>query len=163
MTRFTLALFCAAALSGLAAAQTTSSNGGSPGPMADTCGLAPGAAATAPATGRGTRVYPAGQYPISLPAVSMLGARNDLPNPYRTGTHWGTLPDGRVWGFVVGIDLAPDGTIWAADRCGRFGTGGRPCLDLQVEPIMQFDASGKFLRGFGKGTIVTPHKLAVDR
>src|SRR5690349_13927641 len=27
-------------------------------------------------------VFPAGKYPVSLPAVSLLGARNDLPNPY---------------------------------------------------------------------------------
>lgn len=138
--------------------------GGSPGPMADTCGLAPDAAANAPAnSGPPRRVYPAGQYPITLPAVSHLGARNDLPNPYGAGVHWGTLPDGRVWGSVVGIGLAPDGTIWLADRCGRFGTGGRPCVDVQVDPIVQFDASGRFLRSFGKGTIVTPHKLWVDR
>ena len=85
--------------------------------MADTCGVpltpSPSAAAS---TGRGARVYPPGQYPIALPAVSLLGARNDLPNPYRAGVHWGALPDHRVWGSVVGIDLAPDGTIWAADR-----------------------------------------------
>jgi sugar lactone lactonase YvrE len=137
---------------------------GSPGPMADTCGASatPVQTAAAPAA-RGTRVYPAGQYPIALPAVSLLGARNDLPNPYHAGIHWGTLPDHRVWGSVVGIDLAPDGTIWAADRCGRFGTGGRPCVDVPVDPIVQFDPSGTVLRSFGKGTIVTPHKLAVDR
>jgi hypothetical protein len=166
MTKFTItiALGVAAALGAVAAAQTIRSDeAGSPGPMADTCGLTPSAAATVPATGRGTRVYPAGQYPIALPAVSLLGAHNDLPNPYRAGTHWGTLPDGRIWGSVVGIDLGPDGTIWAADRCGRFGTGGRPCVEVSVDPIVQFDPSGRFLRSFGKGTIVTPHKLASDR
>jgi DNA-binding beta-propeller fold protein YncE len=95
--------------------------------------------------------------------VSLLGARNDLPNPYQPGVHWGTLPDGRVWGSVVGIDIAPDGTIWAAERCGVWGTGGQPCLDHQVDPIVQFDQSGRFLRSFGRGTVVSPHKLDVDR
>ncbi len=132
--------------------------------MADTCGLQPAPPnSPAGAAGRATRVYPPGQYPIALPAVSLLGARNDLTNLYRPGVHWGKLPDDRVWGSVVGIAIAPDGTIWAADRCGRFGTGGRPCVDVQVDPIVQFDASGKFLKSFGKGMIVTPHKLAIDR
>ena len=139
------------------------STGGSPGPNADTCGVPLEPPAQQAGRGPAPRVYPAGQYPIKLPAVSLLGARNDLPNPYLPGVHWGKLPDNRVWGSVVGIDIAPDGTIWLADRCGRFGTGGRPCVDVQVDPIVQFDATGKFLRSFGKGTIVTPHKLAVDR
>src|SRR5438874_13549773 len=29
------------------------------------------------------------------PAVSPLGARNDLPNPYLAGVSWGRLPNGR--------------------------------------------------------------------
>jgi sugar lactone lactonase YvrE len=138
--------------------------GGSPGPMADTCGVEPAPANAAPPAGRGAapRIYPPGQYPITLPAASHLGARNDLPNPYGAGIHWGTLPEGRVWGSVVGIDIAPDGTIWTVERCGVFGTGGRPCLDHPVDPIVQFDASGKFLRSFGAKTIVSPHKLDVD-
>jgi hypothetical protein len=147
--------------------------------MADSCGVpqddpagagsgaAPAAGASAgagTAAGRGgQRIYPPGQYPIKLPAVSHLGARNDLPNPYRPGVHWGALPDGRAWGSVVGIDIAPDGTIWAVERCGAFGTGGTPCLDNPVDPVVQFDPSGKFLRSFGRQTIVSPHKLDVDR
>ena len=75
----------------------------------------------------------------------MLGARNDLPNPYRAGVHWGDLPDGRVWGSVVGIDIGPDGTIWAVERCGSFGFGGNPCLDNPVDPVVHFDQDGRFL------------------
>src|SRR4051794_28999506 len=43
-------------------------------------------------------IFPAGRYPVTLPAVSLLGARNDLPNPYRDGADWGQLPSGRKWG-----------------------------------------------------------------
>jgi DNA-binding beta-propeller fold protein YncE len=38
-----------------------------------------------------------------------------------------------------------------------------PCLDVPVDPIVQFDTSGRFLKGIGRRTIVTPHKIAVDR
>jgi len=130
---------------------------GSPGPIADTCGEPEGGQASG-----GTPIFPRGEYPVRLPDVSMLGARNDLPNPYRGGVHWGDLPDGRVWGSVVGIDIGPDGTLWAVERCGAFGFGGNPCLDNPVDPVLHFDQSGRFLSGFGAGMIVTPHKVEVD-
>lgn len=130
---------------------------GAPGPYADTCGEPEGGQVQ-----DGTPVFPPGQYPVRLPAVSMLGARNDLPNPYEAGVHWGKLPDGRVWGSAVGIDIGPDGTIWAVERCGQFGFGGRPCLDHPVDPVVHFDQSGNFLSSFGAGMIVTPHKIEVD-
>jgi streptogramin lyase len=125
---------------------------GSPGPYADTCGNPEDA----------TPTYPPGQYPVQLPDASMLGARNDLPNPYRAGVHWGDLPDGRIWGSVVGIDIGPDGTIWAVERCGSFGFGGTPCLDNLVDPVVHFDPDGRFLSSFGAGMLVTPHKIEVD-
>src|SRR5205823_13507776 len=66
---------------------------GSPGPLAQTCGVPAGAPAGG---GRGgLPVFPPGQYPVKLPAVSMLGARNDLPNPYQPGVSFGQLPQGR--------------------------------------------------------------------
>jgi hypothetical protein len=60
---------------------------------------------------------------------------------------------------------APDGTIWVADRCGASGAGGTTCAgdNAKVNPIFQFDTSGKLLKTFGAGMFVSPHKLAVDR
>jgi len=130
---------------------------GSPGPVADTCGEPEGGQVDG-----GTPVFPAGQYPVELPAASMLGAPNALPNRYQQGFHWGQLPEVRRWGSVVGIDIGPDGTIWAVERCGIFGFGGTPCLDYPIDPIVQFDASGRLLKSFGRGLIVTPHKIEVD-
>ena len=142
---------------GTAALLTVQVPEGSPGPIADTCGEPEGGQVQG-----GAQVYPPGQYPIDLPDASMLGARNDLPSPYQPGEHWGRLPDERIWGSVVGIDIGPDGTIWAVERCGAFGFGGRPCYDDPVDPIVQFDPSGRFLNSFGAGLIVTPHKIEVD-
>ena len=62
---------------------------GSPSPQADTCGAGMGAGST-------TLLYPPGKFPVKLLAVSLLGARNDLPHPYRPGVHWGQLPSGRT-------------------------------------------------------------------
>src|SRR5437870_21554 len=43
---------------------------------------------------------------------------NDAPNPYMTVTGWAQLPDGRKWGSTAGVEIGPDGHIWAYDRCG---------------------------------------------
>ena len=98
-----------------------------------------------------------------LPLVSPLGARNDLPNTYGAGVSWGQLPNGRKWGSTAGIATAPDGTIWALDRCGASGAGGSTCANSPLDPVLQFDTSGKFLRSLGAGLFVSPHKITVDR
>ena len=147
---------------------------------AETAGQAPGAIPTPssaagyscgapttppPTSGRGVQpIFPAGQYPVSLPAVSLLGARNDLPNPFQPGADWGRLPPGRKWGSTASITTAPDGTIWVVDRCGNSGAGGTTCggASATVSPIFQFDTSGKLLKNIGAGMFVSPHKLTVD-
>jgi len=158
---------CLAALTpvlvGSSYATQTAREGGSPGPLADSCGVPAQASGQAPGA-HGTPVFPPGQYPVKLPAVSLLGAHNDLPNPFRAGVHWGQLPDGRKWGSTAGVNAGPDGkTIWAIDRCGASGAGGTACADSPLDPILQFDTSGKLLKSFGKGQIVSPHKITVDR
>jgi len=133
------------------------------GPLAYSCGLP--ATPPAPQAGRGQQpTFPAGQFPVSLPAVSHLGARNDLPNPYAPGVDWGQLPSGRKWGSSASVTTAPDGTIWVVDRCGNSGAGGTTCAgpSASVNPIFQFDTSGKLLKTFGAGMFVSPHKLTVD-
>src|SRR5260370_24256273 len=96
------------------------------------------------------------------PAVSPLGARNDLPNPYRPGVSWGQLPDARKWGSTAGIAIGLDGNIWAIDRCGVSGSQGTNCADSPLDPILEFDPSGKFLKSFGRGLFISPHKITVD-
>ncbi|MGH9145327.1 MAG: peptidyl-alpha-hydroxyglycine alpha-amidating lyase family protein [Vicinamibacterales bacterium] len=155
----------------IAGSAQTAGSGGAPlagssaGPLADSCGV-PAAAegGRGQSGGRGTPIFGPGQYPVQLPPSSLLGARNDLPNPYRDGVHWGQLPDGRRWGSTAGIYAAPDGrSIWVIDRCGASGAGGSACLDSPLDPILQFDTSGKLLKSFGRGVIVSPHKITVDR
>ena len=97
------------------------------------------------------------------PPVSPLGARNDLPDPYLAGVSWGQLPGARKWGSTAGIAVGPDGNIWAIDRCGAHGSRGTNCAGSPLDPILEFDPSGKFLKSFGKGLFVSPHKITVDR
>src|SRR5262249_57231247 len=104
------------------------------------------------------------QYPVTRPAVSLLGARNDLPNPFRPGEHWGQLPEGRKWGSTAGVSAGADGkTIWAIDRCGASGAGGTACADSPFDPVVAFDTSGRLVKSFGQGTIVSPHKITLGK
>src|SRR5271169_1946936 len=83
---------------------------------------------------------------------------NDLPNPYVTVKGWAQLPDGRKWGSTAGVEVGPDGHIWAYDRCGA-----NNCADSNLDPILEFDPSGKPLRHFGAGLFVQPHGFYVDK
>jgi hypothetical protein len=89
-------------------------------------------------------IFPEGQYPISLPAKSLLGARNDLPNPFQPGVDFGELPTGRKWGSTASVTTGLDNTIWVIDRCGNSGAGGTTCggASAGVNPIFSSTPRG---------------------
>ena len=91
-------------------------------------------------------------------------SKNNLPNPNPTVIkEWGPLPDSRKWGSTAGVDIGPDGHVWAYDRCGAYALAGG-CDTSNVEPILKFDRStGKVLTSFGAEMFVLPHGLHVDR
>jgi sugar lactone lactonase YvrE len=83
---------------------------------------------------------------------------NSAPNPYRAVENWPQLPEGRVWGQAISIDIDRDGkSIWVFDRCG-----GKTCTGSNAAPIQKFDSSGKLVTSFGAGMFVFPHGLFVD-
>jgi sugar lactone lactonase YvrE len=91
-----------------------------------------------------------------------------LPNPTPVVIrNWGQLPAGRKWGTTAGIDVDPiDGNIWAYERCGAATAGGGPvdCDNTLLDPIFKFDRkTGAVLANFGKGVMVTPHGIALDK
>jgi sugar lactone lactonase YvrE len=91
-----------------------------------------------------------------------------LPNPAPNVTrNWGELPAGRKWGTSAGVDVDPkDGNIWAYERCGALTAGGGAvdCDNNPVDPVFKFDRrTGKVLANFGKGVMVTPHGIHVDK
>jgi len=90
-------------------------------------------------------------------------ANNTLPNPNPTVIkNWGKLPDGRTWGSTAGVDIGPDGQVWAYDRCGAYALAGG-CDTSEVAPILKFDRStGEVLASFGAGLFVLPHGIHVD-
>jgi sugar lactone lactonase YvrE len=84
---------------------------------------------------------------------------NNLPNPYETIRNFGVLPDGRKWGSVSAIHVDADGKhIWAGDRCGA-----NACVGSNVDPMVKLDPTGKVVASFGKGQILWPHGMDVDK
>jgi len=49
------------------------------------------------------------------------------------------------------------GHIWVVDRCGA-----NDCAGSKLDPVMEFDASGKFLRAWGAGKFLFPHGFFID-
>lgn len=87
-----------------------------------------------------------------------------LPNPNPVViTQWADLPDGRTWGSTAGVDIGPDGHVWAYDRCGANALAGGCEANPDVNPVLKFDRhTGEVLAEFGAGLFVLPHGLHVD-
>jgi len=95
-----------------------------------------------------------------------------LPNPYRLVPDWPTLPaimkgpNGRRWGEVIRVHVAPDGNIWVFQRCFHDKpSGDATCLNRGEAnpPILEFAPSGTLLKGIGVGLFAHPHGFTVDR
>jgi sugar lactone lactonase YvrE len=91
-------------------------------------------------------------------------AANALPDPTpNVEKNWAPLPGGRIWGATAGIDIGPDGHIWAYDRCGAVELRDPGCETRNIDAIFKFDhATGELLASFGAGEFVVPHGFHVD-
>src|SRR5438270_4590450 len=83
---------------------------------------------------------------------------NSQPNPYKMTEKWYQLPEGRSMGSSSAVDIDSKGHVWIAERCGGNSCAGKDDID----PILEFDASGKLLKSFGKGMFLFPHGICID-
>lgn len=84
---------------------------------------------------------------------------NSQPNPYKMVEHWYQLPEGRTMGSTSAVDIDSKGHIWVAERCGGNSCAGKD----EIDPILEFDQSGKLLKSFGKGMLLFPHGICIDK
>jgi hypothetical protein len=84
-------------------------------------------------------------------------ASASLPDPYRQVDNFLKMPAGRLMGSSSAIATDHDGNIWVADRCGA-----NNCAGSDLDPIMEFDARGSFIKAFGKGMLLFPHGFFID-
>jgi NHL repeat len=99
-------------------------------------------------------------------------AKPTLPNPYRLVPNWPTLPasmkgpNGRKWGEVIRVHVAPNGNIWVFHRCfNDKPAGDATCLNRgdANPPILEFSPGGRLLKQMGVGLFAHPHGFTVDR
>ncbi len=69
----------------------------------------------------------------------------------RFGKEPDTMPEGWEFGRVSAV---------AADAAGRVYVFHR---NLKIDPLIVFDATGKYLRSWGKGEFTNPHAVRIDR
>ena len=94
----------------------------------------------------------------TLPLPAPLTAEtNKQPNSYRSEYGFLKLPPGRVMGSTSAAAVDSKGHVWVAERCGA-----NTCGDSAIDPIMEFDAAGNFIKAFGGGLSVFPHGFYID-
>jgi len=69
----------------------------------------------------------------------------------RFGEEPDTLPDGWRFGRMSAVAVDKDGNVYAFQRGPK------------ADPVVVFDASGKFIRSWGKGLFSVPHGMRIDR
>jgi NHL repeat len=87
---------------------------------------------------------------------------NAVPNPttdrYRTVEDFFKLPPGRIMGSSSAVAGDSRGHIWVVDRCAA-----NNCAGSKLDPIMEFDAHGNFIKAFGAGELLFPHGFVIDK
>jgi hypothetical protein len=104
----------------------------------------------------------------ALPGIGEAAADNpgqepdtqsaSLPDPYRRVDNLLKMPAGRHMGATSAIAVDHRGDIWVAERCGA-----NNCEGSDLDPILEFDARGNFMRAFGRGLLLFPHGFFIDR
>ncbi len=85
-------------------------------------------------------------------------APNSQPNPYRTIRDFFQMPPGRTMGSSNSVAVDHQGHVWVVDRCGA-----NDCANSKLDPVMEFDAKGRFLKSFGAGKFLFPHGMTIDK
>ena len=96
---------------------------------------------------------------LAATAVMAQSGPNDYPEPYTEIKNYFQLPEGRKMGSTNTVFGDSKGNIWIIERCGANGCEKTPDID----PIMEFSHDGKFIKSFGKGKLLFPHGIFIDK
>jgi hypothetical protein len=78
--------------------------------------------------------------------------------PFARADGYLKLPPGRQMGSTSSVAGDSAGHIWVVDRCGA-----NDCAGSKLDPVMEFDAQGHFIKAFGAGQLLFPHFIFIDR
>jgi sugar lactone lactonase YvrE len=96
---------------------------------------------------------------VSAQAAEQVDTQSEsLPDPYRRVDGFFKMPPGRHMGATSAVAVDHEGHVWIAERCGA-----NSCADSALDPIMEFDAHGVFIKALGAGMLLFPHGFFIDR
>src|SRR5258706_13558504 len=95
---------------------------------------------------------------MAQPADQPKAEPNPKANRYATAGTFFKLPPGRSMGSSSAVAGDSKGNIWVVDRCAA-----NDCAGSKLDPVMQFDAKGNFIKAFGAGTLLFPHGFTIDK
>jgi outer membrane protein assembly factor BamB len=94
---------------------------------------------------------------LAQPADQPKAAPNPTANHYKEVPGFFKMPPGRQMGSSSAVFGDSKGNIWVVDRCAA-----NSCVDSKLDPIMEFDANGKFIKAFGAGLLQFAHGIFID-
>src|SRR5262249_40184735 len=94
---------------------------------------------------------------MAQPADQPKATPNPKTNHYVEVPGFFKLPAAREMGSSSAVMGDSKGNIWIVDRCAA-----NSCVGSKLDPIMEFDASGKFVKSFGAGLLQFAHGFTID-
>jgi hypothetical protein len=91
------------------------------------------------------------------PADQPQANPNPTTNRYVELPDFFKLPPGRTMGSSSAVAGDSKGDIWVVDRCAA-----NSCVGSALDPVMEFDAKGNFVKSFGAGLLQFAHGFIID-
>jgi len=94
---------------------------------------------------------------MAQPADQPKAEPNPKTNHYVEVPGFFKLPAGRSMGSSSAVMGDSKGNIWVVDRCAA-----NSCVGSKLDPVMEFDAKGNFVKSFGAGLLQFAHGFTID-
>jgi len=94
---------------------------------------------------------------MAQPADQPKAEPNPKTNHYVEVPGFFKMPPGRSMGSSSAVAGDSKGNIWVVDRCAA-----NSCVGSKLDPIMEFDTKGKFVKSFGAGLLQFAHGFTID-
>jgi sugar lactone lactonase YvrE len=94
---------------------------------------------------------------MAQPADQPNANPNPSANRYVAVANFFKLPPGRSMGSSSAVAGDSHGHIWVVDRCAA-----NSCVGSNLDPVMEFDAKGNFIKSFGAGLLQFAHGFTID-
>ena len=91
------------------------------------------------------------------PPTSQTRQPNPKTNHYVEVPGFFKMPPGRSMGSSSAVAGDSKGNIWVVDRCAA-----NSCVGSNLDPVMEFDAKGNFVKAFGAGLLQFAHGFTID-